>query len=56
MEDRTNVYGTNLTQLENQYNIDSYDIDGVDETFILIGPGTHNTFYVNANEFDEGEC
>lgn len=52
----TNLYGTNLTQLENQYNIDSYDVDGVDETFYLLGAGTHNVFYVNAKEFSEGEC
>ena len=52
----TNLYGTNLTQLERQYNIKPDDGDGVDETFYLIGPDTHNTFYVNANEFSEGEC
>lgn len=52
----TNLYGTNLTQLEETYGIEYNDLDGVDETFYLIGPGTHNTFYVNANEFQEGEC
>lgn len=52
----TSQYGTNLTQLENLYNIDSNDMDGVDETFILSGLGTHNTFYLNNNEFEEGEC
>jgi hypothetical protein len=52
----TNLYGTNLTQLENQYGVRSTDIDGVDETFYLLGGGTHNIFYVNSNQFDEGEC
>jgi hypothetical protein len=52
----TNLYGTNLTQLETQYGIEYDDLDGVDETFYLQGAGTHNTFYVNANEFEEGEC
>lgn len=52
----TNLYGTNLTILEAQYNIRPADLDGVDETFLLSGMGTHNTFYVNANEFIEGEC
>jgi hypothetical protein len=52
----TNLYGTNLTQLETQYGIDSTDLDGVDETFYLQGGGTHNTFYVNSKEFSEGEC
>jgi hypothetical protein len=52
----TNLYGTNLTLLESIYNIDSYDVDGVDETFYLLGANTHDTFYVNSNQFDEGEC
>ncbi len=52
----TNMHGTNLTILETQYGIESDDLDGVDETFYLLGIGTHNTFYVNANEFIEGEC
>jgi hypothetical protein len=52
----TNLHGTNLTQLETQYGIDSYDIDGVDETFLLKGTGTHDVFYINDNEFEEGEC
>ncbi len=52
----TNQYGTNLTLLETQYGIENDDLDGVDETFYLLGIGTHNTFYVNANEFTEGEC
>lgn len=52
----TNLYGTNLTQLEAQYGIEPNDLDGVDETFLLQGAGTHNTFYINSNEFEEGEC
>ena len=52
----TNLHGTNLTQLETQYGIKYDDIDGVDETFTLTGAGTHNAFYINANEFEEGEC
>jgi hypothetical protein len=52
----TNLYGTNLTQLETQYGVGFDDIDGVDETFYLLGSGTHNTFYVNYNQFVEGEC
>jgi len=51
-----NLFGTNLTQLESRYNINSNDLDGVDETFYLSGLGTHNTFYINHNEFSEGEC
>jgi hypothetical protein len=52
----TNSHGTNITILETQYGIENNDLDGVDETFYLLGVGTHNTFYVNANEFIEGEC
>ncbi|MGY4884429.1 MAG: hypothetical protein ACP5NZ_02510 [Nanobdellota archaeon] len=52
----TNLHGTNLSILESQYNIRAGDLDGVDETFSLLGAGTHNTFYVNSNEFTEGEC
>ncbi len=53
---KMNLFGTNLTQLEFMYNISQEDIDGVDETFSLIGLGTHNKFYVNYNEFEEGKC
>ncbi len=52
----TSQYGTNLTQLESLFNIDSDDMDGVDETFNLQGENTHNTFYTNNLEFSEGEC
>ena len=52
----TNLYGTNLSQLEFQYGIGPNDLDGINETFYLKGPNTHNQFYVNYNQFDEGEC
>jgi hypothetical protein len=51
----TSLYGTNLTQLESSFNIAPDDVDGVDETFSLLGTG-HNTFYTNNLEFSEGEC
>ena len=50
------LFGTNLTQLEADYNIASDDVDGVDETFTLTGAGTHDLFYTASNEFAEGEC
>ena len=52
----TSQYGTNLTQLETLLGIELDDVDGVDETFSLIGVGTHNAFYTNNLEFTEGEC
>lgn len=52
----TNLHGTNLTILEQQFKINPGDLDGVEETFYLFGTGTHNKFYINANEFHEGEC
>ena len=52
----TNLFGTNLTQLESWYNIAFDDIDGIDETFLFKGAGTHDLFYINHNEFEEGEC
>jgi hypothetical protein len=52
----TNIYGTNLNQLESRYNIGSSDADGVNETFTLSGGGTHDLFYINNKEFSEGEC
>ena len=52
----TSQYGTNLTQLEALFGIDSADVDGIDETFNLLGAGTHNIFYTNHLEFSEGEC
>lgn len=51
----TSLHGTNLTILENMYGITSDDVDGVNETFTLLGSG-HNTFYTNNFQFSEGEC
>lgn len=51
----TSQYGTNLTILENMFGIAYDDVDGVDETFTLLGSG-HNTFYTNNFNFSEGEC
>lgn len=52
----TSLYGMNLSQIEFDYNINSEDVDGVDDTFNLIGAGTHDLFYTNNLEFTEGEC
>ncbi len=51
----TNQHGTNLTILEAMFGIAEDDVDGVNETFTLLGSG-HNTFYTNNLEFTEGEC
>lgn len=52
----TSSHGTNLTQLEALFNIQPDDVDGVDETFNLLGAETHDLFYTNSLEFSEGEC
>jgi len=52
----TNLNGTNLSVLESSFNIASDDVDGVNETFTLIGAGTHDLFYTANKEFSEGEC
>jgi hypothetical protein len=52
----TNQFGTNLTQLEDRFGINTSDVDGVDETFTLQGLGTHNPFYTANRQFNEGEC
>jgi len=52
----TNLNGTNLSVLENEFNIASDDVDGVNETFTLFGAGTHDLFYTANKEFSEGEC
>lgn len=49
----TSLYGMNLTQLENAYNISSDDTDGVNETFNL---NNHRSFVTNSMLFDTGEC
>jgi hypothetical protein len=51
----TSLYGTNLSQLETQFNIVSDDVDGVDETF-GIGGTQHDLFYTANQEFTAGEC
>jgi hypothetical protein len=51
----TSQSGTNLTILENMFNIKFDDVDGVNETFDLFGTG-HNRFYTSNLEFTEGEC
>lgn len=51
----TSQYGTNLTILENMFGISGDDVDGVNETFTLLGTG-HNNFYTNNFQFSEGEC
>ena len=51
----TNLYGTNLSQLESAFNVAWDDVDGVDETFTLIGSG-HDLFYTANKQFDIGEC
>lgn len=52
----TNLYGLNLTGLETMFNISSDDVDGVNETFTLLGGATHDLFYTGSKEFNEGEC
>lgn len=52
----TSQHGTNLTQLESLFNIQPDDVDGIDETFNLLGGATHDLFYTNNLEFSEGEC
>ena len=51
----TNLHGTNLTILENMFGIPSDSVDGVNETFTLLGAG-HNTFYTNNIQFSAGQC
>ncbi len=52
----TSQYGTNLTQLESLFNMEFDDVDGINETFNLIGANTHDLFYASSLEFQEGEC
>jgi hypothetical protein len=52
----TSLYGTNLSQLESQFNINDSDVDGVNETFSFYGAGTHNTFFTASKQFTEGQC
>jgi len=58
----TSLFGTNMTILENEFGILWDDYDGVNETFDLLGAQengeglTHDLFYTNNLEFEEGEC
>jgi hypothetical protein len=56
----TSLYGTNLTQLHTRFGISnnwsSADVDSVNETFYMKGPGTHNLFYTANQQFSEGQC
>jgi hypothetical protein len=51
----TSQNGTNLTQLETMFGITSDAVDGVDETFNLLGTG-HREFYASNINFSEGKC
>lgn len=53
---KTSLYGTNLSQFEESFGVSSSSVDGLDETFSYIGPGTHNKFFSNSLEFSEGQC
>lgn len=50
----TNQNGTNLSQLETRFNIDSADVDGVNETFGFTI--NHDAFFVGSLQFSAGEC
>jgi len=52
----TNLDGTNLTTLELEYGLNVSAVDGVDETFTLLGGANHDLFYTANKEFSEGEC
>ena len=49
----TNANGTNVTILEEEYNISSTDMDGINETF---DSNNHDLFYSSSMEFSENEC
>jgi hypothetical protein len=49
----TSQHGINLTQLESIYNINSSDVDGINETFSF---RNHAMFYTNNQQFSAGEC
>jgi hypothetical protein len=58
----TSQFGTNYTILEEEFGINRYHMDGVNETFSLDGSHesgetlTHDLFYTNNFEFTAGEC
>ena len=47
------LFGMNSSQLDSIYNIDSNNVDGVENTFIF---NNHRTFYCNGLRFDSGKC
>lgn len=55
-EGATSINGMNLTTLETLYGLSGSSVDGVNETFNLIGAGTHDAFNVGSLSFTEGEC
>ena len=52
----TNLHGTNLSILESEFGIWPGKADSVNETFHLIGPGTHSSFFTAGKSFSEGQC
>ena len=52
----TSQSGMDLSMLEGNYTIISDDADGVNETFTLLGAGTHDEFFTNSYNFSVGEC
>jgi hypothetical protein len=57
---QTNKFGTNLSELQARFgisnNASNYDPDSVNNTFSLLGAGTHNLFYTANKQFSEGQC
>lgn len=49
----TNQHGLNLTGLENRFDINYSDVDGIDETFNELN---HDMFYTANKEFSDNEC
>mgnify|MGYP000427392180 CR=1 FL=1 len=49
----TSTTELNITQLESAFNINSDDVDGIDETFNL---NDHPEFYVGTTKFTAGKC
>ena len=52
----TSQFGTNLTQLHAEFNIPDYAVDGVNDTFNLLGVNGHDLFYTSKLEFGQGQC
>ncbi len=51
----TNQQGINLSRLESIYSIAEGDVDGVNETFTILGGG-HDAFTTASQSFSAGEC